>query len=277
MLKEKDMLDSVVGELGDITGWTALDMGSGPCSMAVCLANKIGDGRVFAVDLFTGIMNNLKKALTWDRFLRTVVIKADLRRLNFLKDDFVDLITAYDTLSVIDQYTPGGTPYVLNEAKRVLKPEGWFVALDHEPVESIEPLDKAEEVEVRWWKIHMDVENALGESSGTEYTATGLMETLKRAGFEISYWRRTERGDVGVGMRFGTKIGERADRIKDENLRKRILNEMKEVEEDGARYGMREFPRYVIYARNSLTSPKTLKPLQLRDLYHTVRRKDLLF
>jgi len=188
--------------------------------MVVCLANKIGDGRVFAVDLFAGIMNNLKKALTWDRFVRTVVIKADLRRFDFFKDNFVDLITAYDTLSVIDQYTPDGTPYVLNEARRVLKPGGWFVVVDHEPVESIEPLDKAEEVEVRWWKVHMDVEKALGKSSGTE--------------------------------------------------------EMKEVEEDGAEYGMREFPRYVIYARNSLTSPKTLKPLQLRDLYHTVRRRDLL-
>jgi len=275
-LKEEEMLDSVLTELGGIRGWNALDMGSGPCSMVVCLANKIGDGRVFAVDLFAGIMNNLKKALTWDRFVRTVVIKADLRRFDFFKDNFVDLITAYDTLSVIDQYTPDGTPYVLNEARRVLKPGGWFVVVDHEPVESIEPLDKAEEVEVRWWKVHMDVEKALGKSSGTEYTAKGLIETLKRAGFAISHWRRTERGDVGEGMNFGAKIRERASRITSESLRRRMFHEMKEVEEDGAEYGMREFPRYVIYARNSLTSPKTLKPLQLRDLYHTVRRRDLL-
>ena len=276
-MKEEEMLYSVLAELGDIRGWNALDMGSGPCSMAVCLANKIGDGRVFAVDLFTGIMNNLKKALTWDCFLRIVVIKADLRRLDFLKDDLVDLITAYDTLSVIDQYTPGGTPHVLNEASRVLKPGGWFVALDHEPVESIEPLDKAEEVEVRWWKIHMDVETALGGPSGTEYTATELMETLREAGFEIRHWRRTEKGEAGEGMRFGTKIRERANRITDKNLRKRILDEMKEVEEDGATYGMREFPRYVIYAKNSLTPPNTLEPLSLRALFQTVRRRDLLF
>ncbi|MFB0503514.1 MAG: class I SAM-dependent methyltransferase [Candidatus Bathyarchaeia archaeon] len=275
-MKEEEMLYCVLAELGDIQGWNALDMGSGPCSMAVCLANKIGDGRVFAVDLFTRIMNNLRKALTWDRFLRTVVIKADLRRLDFLKDDFVDLITAYDTLSVIDQYTPGGTPHVLNEARRVLKPGGWFIALDHEPVESIEPLDKAEEVEVRWWKIHMDVEKALKEPSGTEYTATELMETLREAGFEISHWRRTERGEMGEGMRFGTKIRERANRIADENLRKTILDEMKEVEEDGATYGMQEFPRYAIYAKNSLTPPKILKPLPLRALFQTVRHRDLL-
>jgi len=99
---------------------------------------------------------------------------------------------------------------------------------------------------------------------------------LKRAGFAISHWRRTERGDVGEGMNFGAKIRERASRITSESLRRRMFHEMKEVEEDGAEYGMREFPRYVIYARNSLTSPKTLKPLQLRDLHHTVRRTDLL-
>ena len=105
-----NMLSSIIDEIDDISGWTALDMGSGPCTMVVCLANKIGDGRVFAVDLYTGLMDTLKKVLSEDLLLRTIVVKADLRRLDFLKDNFVDLVTAYNTLSVIEEYTPGGTP-----------------------------------------------------------------------------------------------------------------------------------------------------------------------
>ncbi|MGD8505724.1 MAG: class I SAM-dependent methyltransferase [Candidatus Bathyarchaeota archaeon] len=104
------MLNRVIDEIGDISGWTVLDMGSGPCAMVACLANRIGDGRVFAIDLFVGLMGALKKVLSEDLLLRTVVVKADLRRLDFLEDNFVDLVTAYDTLSVIEQYTPGGTP-----------------------------------------------------------------------------------------------------------------------------------------------------------------------
>ena len=81
-MKEEDILAKVLAEVGDISGWTALDMGSGPCAMVVCLAKRIGDGRVFAVDLYTGVMDKLKKALSEDLLLRTVVVKADLRRLD---------------------------------------------------------------------------------------------------------------------------------------------------------------------------------------------------
>lgn len=278
MLKEEDMLNGVLAELGDISGCTVLDMGSGPCSMAVCLAKKIGDGRVFAVDLYTGVMDRLKEALTEDRLLRTIVVKADLRRLDFLRDDFVDLVTAFDTLSVVELYTPGGTPYVLNEARRILKPGGWFVALEHRPVESIRPIDKAEEVEIRWWKVHMDIQKALKETVGVEYTPEELIKTLEEAGFLISHWREMERGDVEQGMTFGTKMTGKAKKIVDKNLREKILKEMKGIEDAGLKYGMREFPRYVIYARNPARKPlKVLKPLSLRELYQTVHHRDLLF
>jgi ubiquinone/menaquinone biosynthesis C-methylase UbiE len=189
-MKEEDVLSGVIDEIGDISGWAVLDMGSGPCTMVVCLAKRIGDGRVFAVDLYMGLMDALKKALSEDLVSRTAVLKADLRRLDFLRDSFVDLVTAYDTLSVIEKYTPGGTPYVLNEARRILKPEGWFVAVEHWPLESVKPVDKAQEADVRWWKIHKEIAQALGETIGVEYTPDTLQRTLRNAGFAISHWRR---------------------------------------------------------------------------------------
>jgi len=272
-----DMLNSIIDELGDISGWTALDMGSGPCTMVVCLVNKIGDGRVFAVDLHTGLMDTLKKELSMDLLLRTIVVKADLRRLDFLRDNFVDLVTAYDTLSVIEQTTPGGTSYVLNEARRILKPDGWFVAVEHSPLESIKPVDKAQEAEVRWWKIHMEIWKALGETIGVEYTPDTLQRTLRKAGFIISHWRRAESDETEPGIKFGPKIIKKVEEIHDEHLRRRIFREMQSIEKDALKYGIKELPHFVVYAKNPKEKRlKKLRKLSLKELYRTVCRKDLL-
>lgn len=269
-MKEKDMLGGVLDEIGDVSGWTALDMGSGPCSMVASLTERIGDGRVFAVDLFKGVMNSLKKTLSDDLLLKVVFIKADLRRLDFLRDAFVDLVTAYDTLSVVEQVTPGGTPYVLNEARRILKPGSWFVVIEHWPVETIEAMDKAEEVEVRWWRVHMEIAKALGETTGVEYTMDLLRKTLTNAGFIVSHWREVERGEVEPGEKFIPYIIEKAKGIPNKVLREKVLIEMKSIEEDGKKYGMRRFPRYVVYAKNPTHGRlKKLKPLPLKDLYRT--------
>lgn len=271
------MLDGIIDEIGDISGWTALDMGSGPCSMVACLVNRIGDGRVFAVDLYTGLMDALKKALSEDLLLRTIVVKADLRRLDFLKDSFVDLVTAYNTLSVVEQTTPGGTPHVLNEACRILKPDGWFVAVEHWPLESINPVDKAQEAEVRWWRTHMRTWRALGETIGVEYTPDTLQRTLRQAGFVTSRWRQVESDEIEPGITFGPKIIKKVKEIRDTRLKESIFEEIKSTEKAALKYGMKELPHFVVYARNPKEQhPRRLRKLPLKELYRTVHRKDLL-
>lgn len=271
------MLNSIIDEIGDISGWTALDMGSGPCTMVACLVNKIGDGRVFAVDLHRGLMDTLKKVLSEDLLLRTVIVKADLRRLDFLKDNLVDLVTAYDTLSVVEQTTLGGTPYVLNEARRILKPDGWFVAVEHWPLQSIKPVDEAQEAELRWWKIHVETWRALGETIGVEYTPDMLQRTLKKAGFVISRWRQVESEETEPGIKFGPKIIKKVKEIRDKRIRERIFREMQSIEKDALKYGMKELPHFVVYAKNPREKRlKRLRRLPLKELYRTVCRKDLL-
>jgi len=277
-MEEKDALRAVIGEIGDISGWTVFDMGSGPCSMVACLVKLIGNGRVFAADLHMGLMDTLKKTLSESHLLKTVVLKADLRRLDFLRDSFVDLITAYDTLSVIEEYTPGGTIYVLNEARRILKPNGWIVAVEHWPLESIKPVDKAQEAELRWWKIHIQIARALGETTGIEYTPETLQTTLKKAGFEISHWKQEISEEKETGIKFGPKIIKKANKIQDKNLRTRILKNMKTIEKDALKYGMKELPHFVVYAKNPKDKRlKRLKKLPLHVLYKTVYHRDLLF
>ncbi len=277
-MKDKDMMDGIIDEIGRISDWTVLDIGSGPCTMVACLARRIGDGRVFAVDLYMGLLNTLKKTLSKKQLLRTVAIKADLRRLDFLKDDFFDLITAYDTLSVIDEYTPGGTPYVLNEAQRILKPNGWFVAVEHWPLDRIKPVGNAQETELRWWRIHIQIAQALGEATGVEYTPDTLRKTLSAAGFVVSHWKRLQGEATEPGIRFGPKIITRAKQIRKKRLREGIFKEMQSIEKDALLYGMKGLPRFAAYARNvGKKRARKLKEPSLRELYRTIRRHDLLF
>jgi len=277
-MNEKNMIDQIIDEIGDISGWTVLDLGSGPCTMVTSLVRRIGSGRVFAVDLFMGLLDSLKKTLSKEQLLRTVALKADLRRLDFLKEDFFDLITAYDTLSVIDEYTPGGTPYVLGEAQRILKPNGWFVAVEHWPLEAVKPVDKAQETELRWWKIHIQIAKALGEATGTEYTPNTLQRRLFVAGFVTSHWEKVQGEATEPGIMFGSKIITRAKQIRNKCLRGKIFREMQCIEKDALRYQMRELPRFVVYARK--TRRKRVKELEepsLTELYTSIRRHDLLF
>lgn len=278
VMKENKALLKILDDVGDISGWTAFDMGSGPCTMVACLAKRIGNGRVFAVDLHMGLMDTLRKALSDEQLLRTIVLKCDLRKLDFLEDGFVDLVTAYDTLSVVDQYTPGGTPYVLNEARRILKPEGWFIAVERLPLASIEPMDEAQDAEVRWWQVHVKIAEALGETTGVEYTPITLQGALKKAGFTVNRWKQLENEGTEPGIRFGSKITEKARQIPDKHLKVEILREMRSIEKEALRHGMRELPRFVMYARNPENEPiKKLKKLPLDHLYDTVRHRELLF
>lgn len=60
-MKEKDVLNRVIDEIGDISGWTILDMGSGPCTMVVCLVNRIGNGKGLRSRSILGSDGNAKE------------------------------------------------------------------------------------------------------------------------------------------------------------------------------------------------------------------------
>jgi ubiquinone/menaquinone biosynthesis C-methylase UbiE len=277
-MKENKALLEVLDEVGDISGWTVFDLGSGPCTVVACLAKRIGDGRVFAVDLYAGLMDTLRKALSEEQLLRTIALKTDLRRLDFLADGFVDLVTAYDTLSVVEQYTPGGTPYVLNEARRILKPKGWFVVVEHFPLASVKPVDEAQDVEVRWWRVHVKIAEALGETTGVEHTPDSLQRVLRKAGFTVIRWKRLENEGIEPGMRFGSKMVAKAKLIADKDFGEDVLREMRSIEREALKYGMRELPRFAVYARNPESKPMgKLKRIPLNQLYDTVRHRELLF
>ncbi|MGD8505725.1 MAG: hypothetical protein PVF15_03570 [Candidatus Bathyarchaeota archaeon] len=139
-------------------------------------------------------------------------------------------------------------------------------------------MDKAQEAEVRWWRIHTEIAKILGETIGVEYTPESLQRTLMNAGFVVDHWKLAESDETEPGIRFGPKINKKVEQIRDKRLKGRIFKEMKSIEKDALKYGMKELPHFVVYARNpKRRNLKELEKLPLKELYRTVYRRDLLF
>ena len=279
-LGEYEMLDEAFEDLGDISGSETLDIGTGGGSMVSYLVRRKGLERVFAIDLFTGTLGLLKKQLSSEDLLKVILIKADLRRLDFLRDDFFDLVTAYDTLCVIEKYTPGGTDNVLNEVHRILKPEGCFIAIERFPLNLVKPVDEAQKVEARFVNLHFKLSKALHDPSSVEYTPQSLVKTIGNSGFEVSHWKelKTRYIEAEPGeTEFLPHTVKRIQKVSDEKLREGLLEEIMQIEKALKEYGMRSIPNFVVYAKKSLDGEQgEVEVPSLRKLYETVSCRDLL-
>jgi len=276
LLGEYEMLDEAFEDLGGISGSVTLDIGTGGGSLVSYLVRRKGLERVFAIDLFTGTLGLLRQKLSSEEMLKVIVIKADLRRLDFLRDCFFDLVTAYDTLSVVELFTPGGTKYVLNEVHRILKPEGFFVIIEHLPIDLVKPIDEAQKVGARSWDMHIGLNKARGESSGVEYTPQSLAEIIGSSGFEVSHWKELAATYL---EEFSESLipTEKIQRILDEKLRKKFFQEAERIYRDAKKYGMRSIPHHVVYATKPASPERreTVIP-ELTELYDTIRHRDIL-
>lgn len=277
LAEEYEMLDEALADLGDIEGSTTLDIGTGGGCLVSYLIKRKALGRIFAVDLFTGSLGLLREKLSPEEMVKVILIKADLRRLDFLKDCFFDLVTAYNTLSVVEMYTPGGTESVLSEVYRVLKPKGSFVIIEHFPVNMIKPIDEAQKIGVRFWKMHMELNKARSDSSAVEYTPQSLVDTISKFGFEACYREALATTYVEEYSDILPYITEKAKEIHDEKTRERLLRDARRLDKDGKRYGERSIPHFVIYARKSMSSrPSEARIPALAELYDTIHCRDLL-
>ena len=277
LLGEFKLFDEVFEDLGDVSGLVTLDIGSGGGSMVSYLVRKNGPERVFAIDLFTGTLGLLKKKLSSEEMLKVIFIKADLRRLDFLKDCFFDIVIAYDTLSVVEKFTPSGTEYVLNEVYRILKPKGYFVVIEHSPIDLIRPMDEAHKVEIGFWSMHIKIDKALDEPAGVEYTPQSLVKTIKNFSFEVSHWKELRTTYLEQYPGFGSVTIQRVKKVSDEDLREELLQEIEQIDRDGKKHGMRSIPHYVVYAAKPSPAERRKTELPtLKELYDTTHHRDLL-
>ena len=235
---------------------------------------------MFAIDLFTGTLGLLRVKLSSEELLKVILIKADLRRLDFLKDCFFDLVTSYDTLCVVEKFTPSGTENVLNEVCRILRPESYFVVIVQFPLDMSKPMDEAQKVGAAFLNLHLKLSKALHDPLSVEYTPQSLVKTIGNSGFEVSHWKelKTRYLEAEPGeSEFLSHTIKRIQKVSDEKLREGLLGEIMQIEKALKKYGMRSIPNFVVYAKKSLDGEQgEVEVPSLRKLYETVSCRDLL-
>lgn len=117
-----------IEQWGLLSGALVADFGSGSGHHARAIAKAVGDkGRVFAVDIQKDLLTKLKNDLAKDGLLNVEVIWGDVEKKGGtrLKDSSLDAVLVSNLLfQVLDKET------VLQEVKRVLKPQGSLLVID---------------------------------------------------------------------------------------------------------------------------------------------------
>ena len=271
------MFDEVFEEIGDISGSVTLDIGSGGGYMISYLIKKKDLERVFASDISTFTIDSLKQKLSPDEMLRVVSIKADLRRMDFLKDCFFDLVTAYGTLTPIEMITPGGTKNVLSEIYRVLKSGRSFIIIEHCPIDLIEPIDEAQKVMVSFWRLSEKIIEACGEPSFAGYTPQSLIKIAEACGFKVDSWKEVKTTCLQELSEYVSYVNQMVQRIPDKDVREKLTREVEGICVDARKYGIRSIPQNAIYAsKPSHDKQKKIEYPELVNLYGTVHHKDAL-
>ena len=135
---------------------TAADFGSGSGGWALSLAEKIEDGKIYAIDILEEPLSALKSKARLKKFSNIETIKSDVEKTSRLFQNSCDLILMTNLLFEIEDKEK-----VLKEAKRVLKEGGKILIIDWEKDASFGPSKDrvlAEDVKKLAKKLDLKVE-----------------------------------------------------------------------------------------------------------------------
>lgn len=219
--------------------------------MAAFLAKRIGNGSIISVDIDPRCLETARKNLSRQGLLDKVSLReGDLRELDFVEDNTVDLVIAYGTLHTIEDYTPGGTIPVLREFFRVLRPRGTLCATGG--LASRAGRDEAKTVLMRLNSLERAVAELIGESHEVDHSPQWLKERLEQIGFIDTRWTRIDNG-IMLGLRYLERwidvLRPLIQEIASETLRTAFFRELEDIERSGKQSGLKDSPCYAIYAR----------------------------
>jgi len=129
--------EDFIRELDISQGSYIADFGSGTGNFAVEIAQAIGrDGRVFAFDIRTAALQSLKSKMHSHELKNIRPIRADLESESGtgLPDEYVDIVLIHNIIFQVKDKEA-----LLQEAKRILKPEAYAVAVEWEKHSPIGP------------------------------------------------------------------------------------------------------------------------------------------
>ena len=250
MSTEEETLDNAFKELGDISGLTVFDVGTEGIA-AKYLAERIGDGRVVGANFWLGTFERTRKKVGDELMEKIVFIKDDLRRIDYLKDNFFDLVVSYETLESVEGMNPGATLPILHQLYRILKSGRWFLAIEHPSLLEVVPINKAQELNLQYLKI---LYHLWGDEWGIgTYRPSQFSDILRRIGFEDIKWKTVSQAqritDDMVTEMFQGIRNLANKRINEGKAKESVLKEIDDISQEGEKIGFCEPPHYAIYAR----------------------------
>jgi len=243
----RETLENAFKEIGDISGLNVFDAGP-EGFVSRYLAERIGDGRIIGVNIWLEAYGKVRERVGDALMSKVVFIKDDMQHIDYLKDNFFDLVVSYDTLISIESQTPGGTFPILRQFHRILKHNGRFLTIEILPSDEVKPVDEAQELELKLREILDQI-----RPSGIAYMPRQLSEILKRIGFAEPHWKIVSQGEW-LSPSEATEMIEGArnlanKRIQDEKERENILGQLNELAYQAKKGGLRTLPYYALYAR----------------------------
>lgn len=258
MSTDEEILEIAFREIGDISGLTIFD--AGPEGVASkYLAERIGEGRVIGVNVWLDAYRKVRERLGDKLMDKVVFIKDDMQQIDYIKDDFFDLVVSHDTLISVESMTPGGTLPILRQFYRILKPGGWFLAVEHPSLREMKPTYRGQELELELRRPLCQIRRQ--EFGKGTYEPGHLSQILKRIGFTGMYWRTVSEGsfaapeevsDMIEGLRNFAK-----ERVKDGREKETVFRQIEQLAYQAQKDGFCGPPYYAMYAREPLTVSAT--------------------
>jgi len=247
---ERETLDKVFAGI-KLKGLKILDAGTGIGYAANYIAQRIGGGVLITIDIDASSLEMLRRLAGEELTKKIVFVKADLRNLDFIKDDYFDLACLYYTIHTIESTTPGGVRQVLREIHRVLKPGGLLVAVEN--YATFEPIDDAQRLLLELARVENEINILLNvREVDVEYDPEELCTLLMKAGYKDPTYRKIDDGGRDPTLlTWASYLKDRAHNIPDRDVRRRILAELKTLIDKEEKTGIRSSPTYVVYAKKT--------------------------
>jgi len=211
----------------NITGLTCLEAGTGAGNMTRWLAKK-GAKVVYSISNNLEHLDYARRRLPKKYIKNVKFIKADLRKLDFLEEETIDLITAHMLINVV---TPVDLFFIFKELTRVAKNKALMVVNDYNPLCSYQT-ERSHLVEELF-----RIENAVSYLANDEpaliwYPSEYIIELLELLGWEIEtmelMYDKTPWGKELLKEHLEV-IENECKKLRNENLRKNLLHQAKEI------------------------------------------------